>query len=221
MITIYGAYNYPPVFDGLFRDLRPLWAAEELGLSYRMHWLDPMRGQHREAANRAVNPFGKIPSLVDGDFKLFESGAIVNYLFEKAGRTPDGIEARARLAQWCFAALNTVEPPILEIAMWDVMWRERTGREARRAELLSTAQTTLGELDGALGDRPYLLGEKLSPADILMVTAIRIGKGEPAILAEAPRVRAYVERSEARPAFRRARAAQGKGPEGASRTAAA
>ena len=215
MITIYGAYNYPPVFDGLFRDLRPLWAAEELGQAYRMHWMDPMLGEHRAAANRAVNLFGKIPSLVDGEFTLFESGAIVNYLFEKAGRAPDGVEARARLAQWCFAALNTIEPPVLEIAMWDVMWREREGREARRAELVATARTQLAELDGALGERPNLLGEELSPADILMVTAIRFGKGEPAILAEAPRVRAYVERCETRPAFRRARAAQGKGPGGA------
>jgi len=212
MITIYGAYNYPSVFDGLFRDLRPLWALEELGLAYRIHWMDPMKGEHREAANRSVNPFGKIPSMTDDAFKLFESGAIVNYLFEKSGRSPEGADARAIEAQWCFAALNTVEPPLLEIAMWDVFWAGRAGREERRAELVEAARARLAELDGALGDRPYLTGAELSPADILMATSIRFGRHEPGVLAQAPRVKAYVERCEARPAFQRALAAQGKGP---------
>lgn len=212
MITVYGAYNYPAVFNGMFRDLRPLWALEELGLAYWMHWLDPMRGEHREAANRAVNPFGKIPALTDGDFKLFESGAIVGYLFDKSGRAPEDAKARAVEAQWCFAALNTVEPPLVELACWDVLWTDRAGREERRVELVETARTRLAELDGALGERPYLAGDGLSPADILMVTAIRFGRHEPEVLAHAPRVKAYVERAEARPAFVRALAAQGRGP---------
>jgi glutathione S-transferase len=212
MLTIHGAYNYPPVFDGLFRDLRPLWAAEELGLDYAVHWLDPMQGQHREAGHRAVNPFGLIPALRDGDLTLFESGAICLYLFEKAGRAPAGAAARARLAQWCFAALNTVEPPLVELAMWDVVWRERDGRDERRAELLAAAKARLAELDGALGGRPYLLGEELAAADVLMVAAIRFARHEAAIYEDAPSVRDYVDRCEARPAFVRAGTVQGRGP---------
>lgn len=212
MITIYGAYNYPAIFHGLFRDLRPLWALEELDMPYQMHWMDPMQGEHRQAANRAVNPFGKIPSMTDGTFKLFESGAIVGYLFEKAGRQPRDAKACALEAQWCFAALNTVEPPLHELALWDVLWTDRPGREPRRAELIETAHTRLAELDGALGDRHYLAGDELSPADILMTTAIRFGQHEPAVLSQAPRVKSYVARCEARPAFQRALAAQGKGP---------
>jgi glutathione S-transferase len=212
MLTIHAAYNYPPFLKGILRDLRPLWAAEETGQGYAVHWMDAAKGEHREAANRAVNPFGKIPAIRDGDFGLFESGAIVNYLFDRAGKAAPDAEARARAAQWCYAALNTIEPQTSELFLWDRFWPQREGRDKRRAELVAAAQARLAELDAALGDKPYLLGEELSPADILMVTAIGFGAAEPALFEAAPRVKTYVERCCARPAYRRAAEQQGKGP---------
>lgn len=212
MLTIYGGYNYPPIFNGILRDLRVIWAAEELGIPYRIHWLDAARAEHKGPANRAVNPFGKIPSVEDGDTHLFESGAILNYLFAKAGKEPADGAARILSDQWSFAAVNTVEQPMDEIFRWDVLWREREGRDKRRAEVVEAAVTRLGELDDALGDREFLVGDALSPADILMATSIRFARTEPGIYAKAPRVKAYVDRLEARPAFQRAEAQQGKGP---------
>lgn len=211
MLTIYGGYNYPPILNGLLRDLRVIWAAEELGIPYRMHWLDAAKADHKGAANRAVNPFGKVPSIEDGDMRLFESGAILNHLFANAGKAPRA-EDKPFADQWSFAAVNTVEPPMLEIFQWDVLWREREGPDARRAELADAAAARLGDLDGALGDREFLVGDALSPADILMATSIRFGRTEPGLFAKAPRIKAYVARLEGRLAFQRAEAQQGKGP---------
>ncbi len=132
MVTIYGAYNFPPFIEGLVRHYRVMWAAEEVGLPYRIHWMDTMKGEHREMPNRGINPFGKIPSLEDGPFKLFESGAIVNYLFEKADKSPTDTQGRALLAQWCYAALNTVEITTLDILRYDTFWRDKPGYEWRR-----------------------------------------------------------------------------------------
>ena len=216
MLTIYSGYNYPEIFKGILRDLRPIWAAEELGVPYRFHWLNAANHDHKGDANRAVNPFGKVPSIKDGAFKLFESGAIVTYLYEKAGRVGSDAQDRALLAQWCYAAVNTVEPPMAELFNWDIMWRDREGREKRRAELVQTAAMRLTELDAALGHKHFLLGTEFSCADILMVTAIRFAKSAPEIFAGADRMAAYVERCEVRPAFRSALAAQGKGPEAAA-----
>ncbi|HWA04319.1 MAG TPA: glutathione S-transferase family protein [Rhizomicrobium sp.] len=212
MITVYVGYNYPAFFNGLLRDLRALWALEELGLPYRIYWLDAAKRDHKSEAYRQVHPFGKVPAIRDGQFALFESGAIVNYLFEKSDRIPADAQDRAVLAQWCFAAVDTVQPPMLEIFQWDVLWKDREGRDKRRAELREAAAARLGELDAALGLNRFLLGAELTPADILMVTAIRFARSEGELFAQAPRVRAYMERSEARPQFQRALAAQGAGP---------
>ena len=212
MMTIYGAYNYPPVIDGLVRHSRLIWAAEEVGLPYRMYWVDTSKGQHKEMPNRGINPFGKIPSFEDGDVKLFESGAIVNYIYEKAGRAPASAADRAGLAQWCYAALNTVEITTLDILRYDTFWVDRPGREQRRAEAVEIGQTRMLELDKALGEKPYLLGPELTPADILMVAVIDFARTAPEIFDMAPRVKAYMERCKARPAFRRAAEVQAEAP---------
>lgn len=216
MLTIYSGHGYPEIFRGILRDLRPIWAAEELGMPYRFHWLNAAANEHKGEANRAVNPFGKVPSIRDGAFALFESGAIVNYLYEKAGRIGSDAQDRALLAQWCFAAVNTIEPPMAELFNWDILWRERNGRDQRRAELAQTASMRLAELDAALGHKHFLLGTEFSCADILMVTSIRFARTAPEIFAQADRVAAYVERCEVRPGFRTALAAQGKGPAAAA-----
>jgi glutathione S-transferase len=213
MITIYGAYNFPPFLEGLVRHYRVVWAAEEVGLPYRMHWLDTAKGEHKEAANRAVNPFGKIPSMEDGGMKLFESGAMVNYIFEKAGRVPRDAEGRARLAQWCYAALNTVEITTLDILRYDTFWRDKPGYEWRRPESIDVGKTRMAELDAALGDKPYLLGDEFSPADILMASVIDFARTAPEIMEKAPRIVAYMKRCLARPAYLKAKDMQQQAPQ--------
>lgn len=212
MITIYAAHNYPPFLQGIVRDLRPLWAAEELGLTYDIHWLDTSKGAQREAAFRAVNPFGKIPGMTDGGLKLFESGAIVNYQFDKAGRGPKDDVARAKNLAWCFAAVNTVEPQTFEVLLYDTFWKERPNRDGFRAERVANAVLRMNEMDAALAGQPYLTGAELAPADIMMTTVVNFARGEPSLLTQAPHVAAWLQRCMDRPAYQRAAALQGGGP---------
>jgi glutathione S-transferase len=202
MITLYAAYNIPFDGKGRVRDFRVFWALEELGLPYTYHWMDAGKGEHRIDPNRSVNPFGKIPSLTDGDLKLFESGAILHYLYEKAGKLPADPTARTQLLQWMFAALNTVEMPFIEILRWDVFWEDRPGRDLQYPELIAACKTRVGDLERALGSKPYLLGETFGPADILMTATLDFGKHKPEIFADVPGVRAYLERTKGRPAFK-------------------
>jgi len=210
MITLYAAYNFPPFLKGLVRDLRARWALAELDLPYAIHWLDTSQSEHKGEANRTVNPFGKMPAMTDGAMTLFESAAIVHYLFEKAGRAPKDADARAHELQWSFAALNTIEPILFEIFMWDNFWTERPGRETRRSEVVGFAQTRLAELERALGAKPYLTGDALAPCDILMASVLRFALGEPQAFETAPGIVAYRERCYARPCFRSVLARHGE-----------
>jgi glutathione S-transferase len=212
MITIYAAHKFPPFLKGLVRDMRVTWALEELGLPYQCHWMDTSKAEHTIDPNRSINPFGKMPSLTDGDVNLFESGAIVHYLYDKAGKLPKDAEARAKLLQWSLAAINTIEPPFIDIFRWDMFWEGRPGREVRYNELIEVAQTRSAELERALGTKPFLLGEEFSPADILMTTVLNFAGHQPLALEKAPGIRAYAERCKARPAYRRAFAQHGAGP---------
>ena len=204
MITLYAAYNVPFNGKGLVRDFRVLWALEELGLSYACHWMDATKGEQKLDPNRSINPFGKIPSLTDGELKLFESGAIIHYLYEKAGKLPSDTVTRKQLLQWMFAALNTLEMPFIELLRWDVFWEGRPGRDVQYPELMEACKTRLADLERALGSKPYLLGETFGPADILMTSTLDYGKHKPEIFVNVPGVRAYLERVKARPAFKRA-----------------
>lgn len=212
MITVYASYNFPPVAKGIVRDLRVIWALEELGLSYKIHWMDFAKREHRDAPNRLVNPFGKIPSLESGALHLFESAAIALYLYENAGKAPQDAHARAELNQWCFAALNTVEPVFFEIARWNAFWQDRPGREWRYPELLGFATERLDDLQRALGEKPYLLGHDFGPADILMTTVLDFCKDLPAIFEKHAGIRAYLARCHGRAAYGRAFAKHGEGP---------
>lgn len=213
MITLYAAYNTPFAAKDIVRDIRVMWALEELGMPYTYHWMDAQKGEHKLEPNRSVNPFGKIPSMTDGDVKLFETGAIVHYLYDKAGKMPSDPVERARVLQWMFAALNTVEPPFLDILVWNVFWKDRPGRDIRYPESIENAKQRLADLDRALGTKSFLLGETFGPADIMMATVMRFALHEPSIFDATPRVRAYFERCRARPAFIKAAAKQGVGPD--------
>lgn len=212
MITVYAASNPPPPVKGLVRDLRVIWALEELGMPYAFHWMDIGKAEHKQEANRAINPFGKIPSFTDGDTRLFESGAILHYLYEKAGKSPTDPARRAELLQWMFAAVNTVEPPFLDIALWDAFWKDRPGRDVRYPELMEVAKMRLGELERGLGGKRFLLGEEFGPADILMTTALNFARHQPVLFEQAPAIGAYLERCRSRPAYRTAIAKQDAGP---------
>jgi glutathione S-transferase len=211
MITVYGAYGFPDAVKGIVRDFRIMWALEELGLAYDMHWIDFGKGEHKLPPNTHLNPFGKVPSFEDGALRMFESGAAVLYLYDRAGKLPHNPQARAELNQWCFAAVNTVEPELLEVFRWDLFWTSKPGREWRYPEVTALAHERLTALQTGLAGKPYLLGE-FGPADILMTAALDFIRHAPQLFEGHDQIRDYLARNKARPAYARAFAKHGAGP---------
>ena len=209
MITLYASHNYSPQIKGILRDIRAFWALEELNLAYQVHWMDYEKREHRSGPNRAINPFGRVPSLENGALRIFESAAIVLYLYEHVGRAPQDAHARAELNQWCFAALNTVEPILAEHTRWSFFWKDRPGRDIRLAEVKEQLAERLEGLETALTGKTWLIGSEPGPADILMVAVLNYGMTTPEIFAPYPHVRAYITRPHARPAYQKALAKQG------------
>ena len=203
--TITAFERSPDRGRGLARDMRVRWALEEVGQPYRVR-LVSFAGM-KEPAHRRRHPFGQIPTYEEGDLTLFESGAIVFHVAERhAGLLPDEPNARARAIAWMFAALNTVEPPIVERGMAILLEHERSWHEERLAVLEDRVRTRLGELSRRLGEADWLDGG-FSAGDLLMVTVLRrlSGSGE---VEKYPNLAAYVARGEARPAYQRAFDAQ-------------
>lgn len=210
MITIYCGANIPPFLNPEWvRDLRALWAAEECGLPYQIHWLDTSKSEQRGEAYKAINPFGIIPAMTDGDFKLFESGAAVAYFCDKAGKhiPAPRTKERALYDQWCFAALNTVEPQVFQHMIAVALNKDAAWAIERAPQLRDNAALRLSSLDRAIEGRAYLLGDEFSGADILMGHVLNF-IADPALLDAAPRVKAYHARVKARPAYARALAAR-------------
>ncbi|HUD52991.1 glutathione S-transferase family protein [Parvibaculum sp.] len=190
---------------GLARDMRVRWALEEVGQSYDVRLLS--FGEMKEAAHRALHPFGQIPTYEDGDLALFESGAIVFHIAERhRALLPDDANARARAIAWMFAALDTVEPPIFERAIAAIIEREEPWFEHRQNVLAGNIRKRLDDLSNHLGDSDWLDGA-FSAGDLLMVHVLLRLKGSD-MLDEYPNLSAYVVRGEARPAFKRAFEAQ-------------
>jgi glutathione S-transferase len=161
----------------------------------------------KEPAHLRLHPFGKIPTYEEGDLALFESGAIVFHIAERhAGLLPDDANARARAITWMFAALSTVEPPIVERSMAVILESDRSWHEERLAILDDRVRVRLGELSTRLGDADWLDGA-FSAGDLLMVAVLRRLHSS-GMLEKYPNVSAYVARGEARPAYKRAFAAQ-------------
>jgi len=203
--TITAFERSPDRGKGLARDMRVRWALEEVGQPYDVRLLS--FGEMKEAAHRALHPFGQIPTYEEGDFALFESGAIVFHIAERhAGLLPDDTNARARAIAWMFAALNTVEPPIFDRSLATILERGEPWYEQRLRVLEDSIRTRLGDLSSHLGDADWLEGE-FSAGDLLMVTVLRRLNGS-GILEERPNLSAYVARGEARPAYKRAFDAQ-------------
>ena len=203
--TITAFEHSPDRGMGLARDMRVRWALEEVGQPYDVRLLSFQA--MKEPAHLARHPFGQIPTYEEGKLVLFESGAIVLHLAERyQGLLPRDAHARARAITWMFAALNTIEPPIMELSLARILERNETWYEQRLPVLEERVRKRLGELCRALGDAEWLNGA-FSAGDLLMVSVLL--RLKPAgMLDQSPQLRAYVARGEARPAYQRAFAAQ-------------
>ncbi len=203
--TITAFANSPDRGQGQARDMRVRWALEELGQPYdvRLVSFDEMK----QPAHLALHPSGQIPTYEQGDLALFESGAIVLHVAQShPGLLPEDATARARAVMWIFAALNTVEPPIVEWEQARYHERDRPWHQARLPLLEKRIRDRLEQLSARLGDADWLDGA-FSAGDLTMATVLRRLEGS-GILDGYPSLGAYVARGEARPAYRRAFAAQ-------------
>jgi glutathione S-transferase len=161
----------------------------------------------KEPAHLALHPFGQIPTYEEGDLVLFESGAIVLHLaLNHAGLLPDDPNARARAMAWMFAAVNTVEPPILDLQNIKFQEGDKSWYQERLPLVQDRIRVRLGELSARLGDAEWLDGS-FSAGDLMMVSVLLRLKPS-GMLGEYPRLSAYVARGEARPAYKRAFEAQ-------------
>ena len=204
-ITISAFERSPDGGKGLARDTRVRWALEEAGLAYDVR---PVSFKAlKEPSHLARNPFGQIPTYEEDGLVLFESGAIVLHIAERhGGLLPEDRGARARAIMWMFAAVNTVEPPILELANARLLERDEPWHEARLPKVRDRVRGRLAQLSAPLGDREWLDGA-FSAGDLLMVSVLLRLRAS-GLLDEFPVIAAYVARGEARPAYRRAFAAQ-------------
>lgn len=203
--TITAFERSPDRGRGLARDMRVRWALEEVGQPYEVRLLS--FSDMKEPAHRALNPFGQIPTYEDGDLALFESGAIVVHIAQRhAGLLPDDANARARAIAWMFAALSTVEPPIVERSMATILEREKSWYAERLPMLDQRVHARLGELSRRLGEADWLEGA-FGAGDLLMISVL-LRLGGSGLLEAYPNLAAYVARGEARPAYKRAFAAQ-------------
>jgi|SRR5688572_6762004 len=204
--TITAFERSPDRGRGLSRDVRVRWALEEVGQAYDVRLVSFK--SMKEPAHLALHPFGQIPTYEEGDLVLFESGAIVLHLADRhPGLLPDDANARARAITWMFAAVNTVEPPIVERSMATLLEGKEPWFEQRLPALDQRVRQRLGALAARLGDAEWLDGA-FSAGDLMMVSVLLRQKASGKILDEYPNLAAYVARGEARPAYKRAFDAQ-------------
>ena len=169
--TITAFERSPDRGRGLARDMRVRWALEEVGQPYEVRLVS--FSEMKDPAHRALHPFGQIPTYEEGDLALFESGAIVFHIAERhAGLLPDDANGRVRAITWMFAALNTVEPPIVDRSMATLLDRDKTWYEERLPILDDRVCVRLGELSSRLGDADWL-DDAFSAGDLMMVTVLR------------------------------------------------
>ena len=200
-ITITAFERSPDRGRGLARDMRVRWALEEVGQPYEVRLLS--FAEMKEPAHLALHPFGQIPTYEEGDLALFETGAIVLHIAEHHTRLlPQDVNARARAIAWVFAALNTVEPPLVELGMSRLLEGDKPWSTERQPLLADRARVRLNQLSARLGDADWLDGA-FSAGDLLMVTVLRRLKRS-GLLEKYPNLFVYVARGEARPAYKRA-----------------
>ena len=204
-ITLTAFERSPDGGKGLARDTRVRWALEEVGQPYEVR-LVSFRAM-KEPAHLALHPFGQIPTYEEGELALFETGAIVFHIAQRhAGLLPTDANARARAVTWMFAALNTVEPSILELGTARLLERDKPWYAERLPLVENRVRERLGPLSVRLGDADWLEGA-FSAGDLMMVSVLLRLRAS-GLLDEYPNLAAYVARGEARPAYKRAFDAQ-------------
>lgn len=204
-ITITAFEQSPDRGRGLARDMPVRWALEEVGQPYAIRLLS--FAAMKEPAHRALQPFGQIPTYEEGDLVLFESGAIVLHIAERhAGLLPERAAARARAISWLFAALGTIEPPIVDRSLALLLEQDKSWYAERQLMLDERVRVRLRELSDRLGAANWLDGP-FSAGDLMMISVLRRLKGS-GLLEDHSNLAEYVSRGEARPAFERAFQAQ-------------
>jgi glutathione S-transferase len=209
MITVTAFRWVPPFAQGLVRDLRVRWALEEAGLAYEERLIEPedqVSGDYR-----CLQPFGQVPAYVEnggpGTLELFESGAIVLHIAEASqALMPRDPAGRARAVTWLFAALNSIEPHIQNLAAIDLFYAQEEWAKERRPGAVQMVEKRLDELAAALDGRDWL-EDRFTAGDLMMTSVLRILRHTD-IVAQRPTLEAYRLRCEARPAFRKALADQ-------------
>jgi glutathione S-transferase len=198
------AFRWVPEFaQGVVRDLRARWALEEAGLDYKVRLLGPQRPPEY----LSEQPFDQVPCFSDGEVRIFESGAIAQYIGEKSETLlPRDTQGRYRAIQWTYAALNSVEPAILNLLLIDIFYKGEEWATLRRPGAEDFVKLKLKRVSDWLGDREWLEG-RFTIGDLLMVTVLRFLRHTD-LVAEFPNLAAYVKRAEARPAFQQALADQ-------------
>jgi len=204
-ITITAFERSPDGGKGLARDTRVRWALEEVGQSYEVRFVSFQA--IKEPAHLALHPFGQIPTYEERGLVLFETGAIVLHIAQRhAGLLPDDADARARAIAWMFAALSTVEPPILELANAKFLESDKPWSKERLPLVMDRIRGRVKQLSVRMDDANWLDGA-FSAGDLMMVSVL-LRLRSSGILDEYPNLAAYVARGEARPAYRRAFDAQ-------------
>ena len=205
MLTV-SAFRWVPAFArGVVRDLRVRWACEEAGLPYRSELIDPT--VQATPGYRVKQPFGQVPVIEEDGLVLFESGAIVLHIGERSeALLPREPAARARAVGWVFAALNSIEPQVSQLAEIDLFHADKPWAGEARPVVEAAVRKRLGELAAWIGERTWL-EDRFTAGDLMMASVLRILRHTDLVAAE-PVLHAYLGRCEARPAFRKALAAQ-------------
>ena len=203
MITITAMKWVPPFAAGQVRDHRARWILNEAGWPYAVRLVDAPT--LASPTYRAQQPFGQVPILEeDGRPTLFETGAIVLDVAMRSGvLMPENVDERSQVLVWCFAALNSVEPFLANLAEVDFFMEDEDEKAKRRPGVLAMAEQRLSDVQTALGDRPWLVGERFTVADLLMASVLKIARSLD-VLAGVPALAAYQERCIDRPAYRKA-----------------
>jgi glutathione S-transferase len=205
MIPTITAFKWVPEFArGFVRDIRARWAFEEAGQAYAVDLVD--LSYIKSQTHRYFQPFGQIPTYRDGGAEIFESGAIVMHICETNGvLVPEDRAARIRAVQWLIAALNSVEPWVMQLVVVDVFEADRDWSKSRRPKVLDDLHARLGALAAALGEKPTLDGGAFTFGDLMMVSVLGVLRGT-GVLDRHENLAAYVARGEARPAHQKAMA---------------
>jgi glutathione S-transferase len=209
MIPTITTFAWVPVFArGFVRDMRPRWAFEEVGQPYQVDLItDSKSADHRRFQPfGCFQPFGQVPTYRDDEVAIFEPGAIVLRIAERAGKLiPVDPGPRMRALQWLAAALNSVEPYVMALAINDIFEADREWSKARHVKVVDDLKTRLADLEAALGNNAWLDGIEFTVGDLMMISVLSglRGTGE---LADFPRLGAYIARGESRPAYRKAMA---------------